>query len=69
MVMENHQSGKSTELVFNEWEFGAGASDKDFTSSGLHLVLGPTFKEIVSSARRSLAEGCLAPTVIYISKE
>ena len=32
---------------------------------GLHLVLGPTFKEIIAGTRRNLAEGHLAPTVIY----
>ncbi len=35
---------------------------------GLHLVLGPTFKEIIAGARRNLAEGRLAPTVIYTRK-
>ncbi len=35
---------------------------------GLHLVLGPTFKEIIAVARRNLAEGRLAPTVIYTCK-
>ena len=35
---------------------------------GLHLVLGPTFKEIIAVARRNLAEGRLAPTVIYTRK-
>jgi ubiquinone/menaquinone biosynthesis C-methylase UbiE len=32
---------------------------------GIHLVLGPTFKEIISGTRRNLAERRLAPTVIY----
>jgi hypothetical protein len=32
---------------------------------GLHLVLGQTFKEIIAGMRRNLAEGRLAPTVIY----
>ncbi len=35
---------------------------------GLHLVLGPTFKEIIAGVRRNLAEGLLAPTVIYTRK-
>ena len=35
---------------------------------GLHLVLGPTFREIIAGARRNLAEGRLAPTVIYTRK-
>ncbi len=35
---------------------------------GLHLVLGPTFKEIIAGVRRNLAEGRLAPTVIYTRK-
>ena len=35
---------------------------------GLHLVLGPTFKEIIAGVRRNLAEGRLAPTVIYARK-
>ncbi len=32
---------------------------------GLHLILGPTFKEIIAVVRRTLAGGRLAPTVIY----
>ncbi len=35
---------------------------------GLHLVLGPTFKEILAGVRRNLAEGRLAPTVIQTRK-
>ena len=35
---------------------------------GLHLVLGPTFKEIIAVTRQNLAEGRLAPTVIYTRK-
>ena len=38
MAMENHQNGKSTELVFEEWKFGTGASDRDFTSSRLRRI-------------------------------
>ncbi len=36
---------------------------------GLHLVLGPTFKEIIAGVRRNLAEGRLAPTVISTRKD
>jgi hypothetical protein len=35
---------------------------------GLHLVLGPTFKEIITGVRRNLAGGRLAPTVIHTRK-
>ncbi len=35
---------------------------------GLHLVLGPTFKEIITGVQRNLAEGRLAPTVIHTRK-
>ncbi len=35
---------------------------------GLHLVLGPTFKEIIAAVRLNLAEGCLAPTIIHTRK-
>ena len=35
---------------------------------GLHLVLGPTFKEIIAGVRLNLAEGRLAPTVIHARK-
>jgi len=35
MVMQNHQSGKSTDLVFDDWEFGSGLSEDDFTPSRL----------------------------------
>lgn len=35
---------------------------------GLQLVLGPTFKEIIACLRLNLAEGHLAPTVIYTRK-
>ena len=35
---------------------------------GLHLVLGPTFKEIIAAVRLNLAEGRLAPTVIHARK-
>ncbi len=35
---------------------------------GLHLVLGPTFKEMIGALRLNLAEGRLAPTVIHTRK-
>jgi outer membrane lipoprotein-sorting protein len=35
MVMENHQNGKSTELLFEMWELGTGVSDGQFTASRL----------------------------------
>lgn len=35
MVMENHQNGKSTDLVFEGWEFGVGLDEAEFTSSRL----------------------------------
>ncbi len=35
---------------------------------GLHLILGPIFKEILAGVRRILADGRLAPTVIYTRK-
>ncbi|HSM07216.1 MAG TPA: outer membrane lipoprotein-sorting protein [Longimicrobiales bacterium] len=38
MVMENHQNGKSTVLVFEEWRFGAGLDEDDFTPSRLRTT-------------------------------
>ena len=35
MTMENHQNGKNTELVFDEWSFGNGLSEGEFTPSRL----------------------------------
>jgi len=35
MEMINHQNGKSTVLVFRDWELGTGASESDFTASRL----------------------------------
>ena len=35
MAMENHQNGKSTDLVFSEWAFASGLSEGDFTPSRL----------------------------------
>ncbi|NKB66954.1 MAG: outer membrane lipoprotein-sorting protein [Candidatus Latescibacteria bacterium] len=38
MVMENHQNGKGTELVFENWVFATGIAEKDFTASRLRRV-------------------------------
>jgi outer membrane lipoprotein-sorting protein len=35
MTMENHQNGKSTDLVFAEWRFASGLSEGEFTPSRL----------------------------------
>ena len=35
MAMENHQNGKSTDLVFSEWTFDKGLTDGEFTPSRL----------------------------------
>ena len=35
MAMENHQNGKSTDLVFSEWTFDGGLTESDFTPSRL----------------------------------
>lgn len=35
MTMTNHQSGKSTELLFNDYQFDAGLTDADFTQNSL----------------------------------
>ncbi|GMR13003.1 MAG: outer membrane lipoprotein-sorting protein [Gemmatimonadota bacterium] len=35
MAMENHQNGKSTDLVFSEWAFDNGLTEGDFTPSRL----------------------------------
>ena len=35
MVMENHQNGKSTDLLFDDWKFGSGLEEDDFTPSRL----------------------------------
>ena len=35
LVMTNHQTGKSTDLVIDEWEFGTGLKEGDFTPSRL----------------------------------
>lgn len=33
--MINHRNGKSTELIFSDWKFGTGQSDRDFKSTAL----------------------------------
>ena len=38
MVMENHQNGKSTQLIFEDWTFGAGLGEDDFAPSRLRSV-------------------------------
>lgn len=35
MVMVNHQTGKSTELLWHRYEFGTGLRDRDFNQNGL----------------------------------
>ncbi len=35
MAMENHQNGKSTDLVFTEWSFANGLSEDQLTPSRL----------------------------------
>jgi len=34
-AMQNHQTGKSTELRFDNWQFGNNFTDKDFTKNSL----------------------------------
>ena len=36
--MENHQSGKSTRLVYDSYEFGVGLKESDFTKQSLKRV-------------------------------
>jgi outer membrane lipoprotein-sorting protein len=38
MVMVNHQNGKSTTLIFEGWEFGAGMAEDDFTPARLRTA-------------------------------
>jgi outer membrane lipoprotein-sorting protein len=38
MNMVNHQSGKSTQLLFSDYEFGFGLADSDFTQNALKRV-------------------------------
>jgi hypothetical protein len=34
-IMKNHQTGKSTDIVFESWEFGLGQDESQFTASRL----------------------------------
>jgi hypothetical protein len=38
MNMVNHQTGKSTTLLFNDYNFRTGLTDKDFNSTSLKRV-------------------------------
>jgi hypothetical protein len=35
MAMVNHKTGKSTDLVYSDYSFGAGLGDKDFVKGVL----------------------------------
>ncbi len=35
MSMENHQNGKSTDVLFERWEFSVGLKENAFTPSRL----------------------------------
>jgi len=35
LAMVNHRNGKSTELIFSNWKFGIGLSNRDFKSTAL----------------------------------
>ncbi len=37
-IMTNHQTGKSTELIFSNYAFGLGLTDSDFTREALAKV-------------------------------
>ena len=37
--MVNHQTGKSTELIWSDWKFKTGLKDDDFTRTRLQQVL------------------------------
>ena len=39
MDMVNHQTGKSTELIWSDWKFKTGLKDDDFTRTRLQQVL------------------------------
>jgi hypothetical protein len=36
--MVNHQTGKSTDLVYSDYSFGAGLGDNDFVRGALQRV-------------------------------
>ena len=38
MFMSNHQTGKETQLLFENYQFGTGLSDSDFTQNSLKLA-------------------------------
>ena len=38
MVMVNHQTGKSTDLVYDDYTFSAGLNDKDFVKGALRRI-------------------------------
>jgi outer membrane lipoprotein-sorting protein len=38
LFMENHQTGKSTELLWSDYEFKTGLTDKDFTTNSLKRI-------------------------------
>lgn len=38
MAMVNHLTGKSTDLVWTDYEFGTDIDDRDFTRTGLRRV-------------------------------
>jgi outer membrane lipoprotein-sorting protein len=38
MIMENHQTGKTTRIVWNNYRFGAGVTEQEFSQSALNRV-------------------------------
>lgn len=38
LAMVNHQTGKSTGLMFEDYSFGAGLDDKDFVKGVLQRI-------------------------------
>ena len=38
MEMVNHQTGKSTDLVYSDYRFGAGLGDDDFVKGVLQRI-------------------------------
>jgi hypothetical protein len=38
MIMDNHQNGKRTTLIFEDYRFRTGLSDIDFNRSALSLI-------------------------------
>ena len=38
MIMENHVSKKSTQLAWNNFQFGRGVRDQDFNKNALKRV-------------------------------